>query len=100
MQAPEGIAFMPQTRKRPWIGTTVSPDMFALLQEEKVRDSRPLSYVLDNVIQSWATTGARVEQLKHRLALVDGTREQLEQRVGHLESAMQALGKYLDKAAP
>jgi hypothetical protein len=47
---------MQQSRKRPWIGTTIDPDMYDLLEQEKTRDERPLSFVLDKALKAWAIT--------------------------------------------
>ncbi len=78
-------------RHRPQLVTTISPDMYDLLLQEKARVPRPMSFVLDSVIQSWATAEAKMEQLEARTG-------QLQQHVSRLERDMQAVGKYLDQA--
>jgi hypothetical protein len=41
-------------RNRPQLITTVSQDMYDLLQREKARDSRPMSFVVDEALHVWA----------------------------------------------
>lgn len=43
-----------QPRKRPQLVTTIDPAMDALLRQVANEDSRPLSFVVDQALHTWA----------------------------------------------
>lgn len=88
-----------QTRKRPWIGTTVSADMFALLQREKARDNRPLSYVLDQALRVWATVAPELEQLRHAAGELQYGVEDLKNEAGQLKHEVSELRSMVEAGA-
>lgn len=77
-------------RNRPQLITTVSQDHYDLLAQEKARNPRPMSYVVDEALRVWATAGARMAQLENNI-------ERLQLHVRQLEEHMQVVGEYLDE---
>lgn len=82
-----------RTKNKIPIQASVDITLDEWIRERAEQEKRPYSYFVNEALQFFVTAGGRLEQLEAR-------DRQLQQRVGQLEPAMRAVGKYLDQVVP